>query len=305
MSRDPDATAPLPVPTVPVTLGTSSLGGRGDEAEVAALADALLASELGAIDTSNNYAGGRSEEALGAAIARAGGLPGGRLLYTKADADPATGAFDADRVRASLEESLSRLGVDRLPLFHLHDPQPRPVAEMMAPGGPVETLVALREEGVVGAIGIAAGPRDMVHEYVRTGAFDAVLTHNRLTLADRSALPLVESAKAAGMTVLNAAPFGGGVLADPSKQSYGYQDIPAGLGQWLVRLRELAAAHAVELAAAALHFSLRHPLVDSTVVGISSRQRLDQLAGLLATDVPPDFWADLDTLGEPPASTID
>ncbi|MVA76193.1 aldo/keto reductase [Auraticoccus sp. F435] len=293
------------VPTTPVTLGTSSLGGRGDESEAALLADALLRSELGAVDTSNAYAGGHSERHLGAAVVRAGGLPEGKIIYSKADADPDTGDFDAARVLASLEESLRRLALDSLPLYHLHDPQPRPVAEMMAPGGPVETLASLRDQGVVGAIGIAAGPREMVHEYVRTGAFDAVLTHNRYTLADRSARPLMETARELGMTVFNAAPFGGGVLADPSKDTYGYAPIPEELAGWLQQLRGLAADHAVDLAAAALHFSLRDPLVDSTVVGISTRQRLVQLERLLATPVPETFWSDLEQLGEPPASSID
>lgn len=293
------------VPTTPLTLGTSILGNRGEEAEIAHLADALLASVLGGIDTSNAYARGRSEQYLGAAVQRAGGLPKGRVIYSKADADPDTGRFDADRVRASLEESLTRLGLDTLPIYHLHDPQPRPVAEMMAPGGPVQALLALREEGLIGAIGIAAGPREMVHDYVRTGAFDAVLTHNRYTLADRSARALMESAREQGMTVFNAAPFGGGVLADPSKQTYGYAEIGAELADWLLRLRGLSEEHEVDLAAAALHFSLRDALVDSTVVGISTLARLHQLEALLAVEVPASFWSALTELGDPPASTID
>lgn len=296
--------SPAAVPTTALTLGTSFLGARGDAARTAGLADLLLASSH-AVDTSNAYAGGRSEQHLGAAVHRAGGLPAGQLIYSKADADPRTGVFDRDRVLASLEESLHRLEVDHLPLYHLHDPQPRPVAELMAPGGAVETLVSLREEGVVGAIGIAAGPREMVHEYVRTGAFDAVLTHNRFTLADRSARPLMESARERGMTVFNAAPFGGGVLADPSKQEYGYRPVPDGLAGWIEGLRGLARDHRVELAAAALHFSVRSELVDSTVVGITTPERLRQLERLATAEVPDAFWSDLDGLGEPPASGTD
>ena len=100
-------------PLTPVTLGASRLGDRPD---AEALADALVASPLGHVDTSNNYADGRSEALIGGAIARAGGLPAGSLVFSKADREPGTGVFDAARVRRSLEESLGRLGLDRLPL---------------------------------------------------------------------------------------------------------------------------------------------------------------------------------------------
>ena len=79
------------------------------------------ASRFPAIDTSNRYASGHSEEALGRAIARIG-LPDGTVVLTKVDADTSTGVFDGDRVRRSFEESLARLGLDRLPLLQIHDP---------------------------------------------------------------------------------------------------------------------------------------------------------------------------------------
>lgn len=74
------------------------------------------------LDTANNYAGGRSERLLGDAIRRAGGLPDGKLVYSKADRHMETGAFDGDRVRASLSESLERLGLDHLPLYQFTTP---------------------------------------------------------------------------------------------------------------------------------------------------------------------------------------
>lgn len=156
-------------PTTPVTLGASHLGDRPGAAE---LADALLASGRGGIDTSNGYTGGRSETLLGDAIRRAGGIPAGTAIYSKADRDPDSGVFDGDRVRRSLEESLTRLGVDRLPVYHLHDPYTITFAHAMAPGGAVEALTALRDEGVIGAIGIASGTMAEVHRYVDTGAFE-------------------------------------------------------------------------------------------------------------------------------------
>ena len=289
------------VPTTPVTLGASRLGERPDGE---ALADALLDSRLGHVDTSNNYAGGRSEALLGDAIRRAGGLPEGKLVYSKADRDMTTGAFDGDRVRRSLEESLERLGLDRLPIYQFHDPFTISFDEAMADGGPVEALLDLRDQGVVGAIGIALGPVAQVAEYVETGVFDVVLSHNRYTLVDRQAEPLYSRAKQMGMQVFNAAPFGGGTLAN-GQDSYGYRDMPADFAAHLDRVRRLARDMGVDLASAALQFSMRSPLVDTTVVGIPSLARLQELEELLAADVPAEFFAALEELGAPPASGQD
>jgi len=289
----------------PVTLGTSGLGKReGADAE---LADALVASDFAQIDTSNNYAGGESERLLGEAIARAGGLPAGKVVFSKADQDPETGVFDGDRVKRSFEETTRRLGLDTLPLFHLHDPYTITVAEAMAPGGAVEALVQLREQGLVGAIGVAAGRRALVEEYVRTDAFDAVLTHNRFTLVDRSGLGIIEAATERGMTVFNAAPFGGGILAGSSSRgdTYGYQPASPELLEYIDRVHATCAEHGVPVAAAALHFSLREPRIHSTVVGIYSVKRVAGLRELLDTPIPDGFFAAIDALGTPPPTPND
>lgn len=291
----------------PITLGASSLGDRGSAADVAALADALVASDFGQIDTSNNYADGRSEAALGAAIARAGGLRGGALLITKTDYDAQTKAYDGDRVRRSFEESLGRLGLDSVPLLHLHNPTTMTLAEAMAPHGAIAALVDLREQGLVGAIGVAAGTRALVEQYVRTDAFDAVLTHNRYTLVDRSAQTIIDLAAQRGMTVFNGAPFGGGILADVTRERtrYGYRPASDELLAFIDALRDLCADWRVTLPAAALHFSLRNPLIHSTAVGVSSLERLAALEVLAATTVPDAFFEAVEALGVPPLTAND
>src|SRR3989337_3863793 len=105
-----------------ITLGASSLGERGDEKDAAALADAMLSSPFGQIDPSNMYARGHGERLLGEAIGRAGGLPATTTVFSKTDRDVQTGVFDGDRVKRSFEETTSRLGLDYLPVLHLHDP---------------------------------------------------------------------------------------------------------------------------------------------------------------------------------------
>lgn len=302
-------------PSAPVTIGTSGLGqldADGDpalpptRAEVE-LAVGMLTSPHGLIDTSNMYARGRSEAVLGAAIAELGGVPEGTLVLSKADRDLETGAFDRDRVWRSFEESTSRLGLERLPLYQLHDPYTVTFEQAMGPGGAVQGLQELREQGLVGAIGIAAGPVALLTDYVRTGAFEVLLSHNRYTLVDSSAGALIDEAAERGLTVLNAAPFGGGLLANGSTNStrYGYRDAPQELLDWVARLHRLCADHGVSTGAVALRFSQRNPAVRSTVVGVSSLRRLAELDELLAETVPDRLWDDLVELGTPPSTLTD
>ncbi|WBU37142.1 aldo/keto reductase [Homoserinibacter sp. YIM 151385] len=292
----------------PVTIGTSGLGKRpGADARVAR---AMLESPLAQLDTSNNYALGETERLLGAALDEAGGLPAGKVVFSKIDQDPETGVFDYDRAMRSFEETRGRLHLDTLPLLHLHDPYTITVAEGLGKGGPVEALLRLKEEGLVGAIGIAAGTRALVEEYVRSGVFDAVLTHNRYTLVERSGLGIIEAAAERGMTVFNAAPFGGGILAGSAfrGQQYAYQPASDDLASWIDRLHALCAAHGLDVAAVALAFSMREPRIHSTVVGVYSLERVEALPGLAAAaaGIPTGFWDELETeLGTPPATPAD
>ncbi|MBA8815173.1 D-threo-aldose 1-dehydrogenase [Microbacterium halimionae] len=286
----------------PVTLGTSGLGrgtepGSPEEQAAVDSAVALFESAHTYVDTSNNYSEGRSEAVLGLALQRVGADAEPHVV-TKVDEDPETRAFDRDRVLRSFEESCARLGVDTLPLLHFHDPYAVTVSEAMAPGGAVEGLIELRDAGVVGAIGIATYPIDEMTEYIGTGVFDAVLSHNCFTLVDRSATPLFEDARARGMTVFNAAPFGSGILAKGSAaaSTYAYREPSAELLGRVVKMEEVCAAHGVPLAAVALHFSLRSPLVDSTVVGIKTERRLHELNELMAIEIPDEIWVSIEEI---------
>ncbi|MEV0890977.1 aldo/keto reductase [Promicromonospora sp. NPDC050262] len=295
----------------PVTLGTSGLGGGtepGSAGEAAAVEVALdlFSSGHTFVDTSNNYSGGRSESVLGLAVARLGQDAAARVV-SKVDQDPETRAFDRDRVLRSFDETTARLGVERLPLLHLHDPYSVTFEEAVGPGGAVEGLVELRESGRVDAIGVAAAPVPLMARYVGTGLFDAVLIHNRFTVIDQSAAPVFAEAKSRGMTVFNAAPFGSGLLAKGPHEGavYNYRPAGADLLAWTRRLQETCQAHGVPLAAVALHYSLRSPLVDSTVVGVVSPGRRAQLDELVATHVPDELWDELEALGPAPSPVDD
>lgn len=294
-----------------LTLGTSGLGrdtapGSPEEEAAVAVAVDLLSSSHRFVDTSNNYAAGRSEAVLGLAVARVGEDAATRVI-SKADCEPGTGVFDRDRVLRSFDETTARLGVERLPLLHLHDPYTVTFEEAMAPRGAVEGLIELRESGRVDAIGVAAAPVPLMARYVATGVFDAVLIHNRFTVVDQSAAPVFADAHERGMTVFNAAPFGSGILVTGPRPGavYDYRPATPELIGWVERLEKMCVAHGVSLAAVALHFSLRSPLVHSTIVGVASPGRRAQLDELAATPVPDDVWKELERLGPAPSPVDD
>ena len=293
----------------PICFGTSPLASMArlygyavEEEQAVATVLAAFDSPINFVDTSNGYGeNGTAERRIGAAIRQAGGLPAHVVLATKVDPDPSTGDYSGDRVRASLEESMERLGVDKIPLLHLHDPEQITFEEGVAPGGPVEALVDLRERGLVEHLGVAGGPVGLLQQYLDTGEFEVVLSHNRYTLLDRSAESLFRSAADRGLGVLNAAPYGGGMLAKgpgvQPKYAYGVRDD---------RIRKAAEAmeaacrrYGVPLAAAALQFSLRSEMIDSTVVGVSSPQRIAQTLELAAVAIPDELWSELEQATPP------
>jgi D-threo-aldose 1-dehydrogenase len=294
----------------PVCIGTSPLASMpalygyevaGERAEATILA--TLRGPFNFMDTSNNYGGGSAERRIGRALASAGGLPPGFVLATKVDADPGTGDFSGERVKRSVQESLERLGLDHVPLMYLHDPEYHlTFAEAMARGGPVEALTALRDQGVLAHLGVAGGPVRLMRDFIATGQFDAVLSHNRFTLVDRSAGPLMDDACQRGVAFVNGAPYGGGMLAKGPDMQPKYAYRPAGEAvQGAVRAMQRAcAAHGVPLAAAALQFSLRDPRVASTVVGVSEPSRIEEITALMSEQIPAGLWAQLDSLSVAP-----
>ncbi|HYH29611.1 MAG TPA: aldo/keto reductase [Pseudonocardia sp.] len=287
----------------PLTIGGGPLGSMpGNFAyEVAAergiaTAVAALTGPVTALDTSNSYSRGESERRIGEALRRVGGLPDGYVLSTKLDRDLDTGDFSGDRMRRSIEESLERLGLDRVPLLHLHDPEHTSFADAMAPGGPVEVLREMRDEGVAGAIGVAGGPVSLLRRFVATGVFDVLLTHNRWTLVNRAAGALLDEAAARGMGVVNAAVFGGGILAAGagSTTRYAYREAPPEVLAAVRAIEQLCAGYRVPLAAAAVQYSTRDPRIHTTVLGVSRPERITESVGLATVPIPAQLWRDID-----------
>ena len=290
---------------VPVIgFGTSGLGNMPDtygyevgEERALATVRAILDLPDGFLDTSRNYGLGRSEERVGMVVRERGGWPAGRVLSTKLDRD-GDGRFDGAVARRSLEASLTALGVDRIDILHLHDPEhAADLSEITGKGGAAEALMRIKEEGLATAVGLAAGRVDVMMPILRDFDFDVLITHNRLTLVNRNAEPLLALAAERGVSVLNAAPYAGGALAKGAVHGrYVYQEATEAMLAPVRAVEAVCARHGVPPGPVALQFSMRDPRVTATICGVSKPERVAETLEWAAFPVPEAVWEDLAAL---------
>ena len=292
----------------PVCIGCAPLGDMAEtfgyavpEERALATIRAALQGPINFIDTAASYGDGESERRIGIVLKELGGLPEGVVLATKADRDLTTGEFTGDQMRRSVERSLRLLGLDRLQLVYLHDPEHADFDELNAPGGAVEALVRLREEGIIQHLGLAPGPIDLTIRYVETGHYEVAITHNRYTLLNRTAEPLLRVCAERSIPVVNAAPYNSGILAKgpDSDARYTYREPSSDLRERVAKLAAICERHGIPLAAAALQFSMREPRIYSTIVGMTRPERLVETAALATRPIPDGLWAELDAAAEP------
>ena len=285
----------------PVGFGTSGLGdmpdtyGYGVDAERAkATVLAIFGGPANLIDTSRLYGMGRSEERIGAVIRERGGLPPGFVVSTKLDRDPETNRFDAAQARRSLEQSLKALGLERVDLLHLHDPEhARSFKEATARDGALGELFRIKEEGLAKAVGLAAGIVTQMMPLLNDWDFDALITHNRFTLANRNADAMLNLARARGIAVFNAAPYASGVLAKGSSEypRYVYQEASDAALEPIRRIEAVCAAMAFRPARrrcssrSAIRGSLDHLRRDRP-------ERVQQTLDWANFPIPEAAWAD-------------
>ncbi len=255
---------------------------------------------LNFLDTAAGYGDGESERRIGLVLRERGGPPDGFVLATKADRNLQTHDFSGDQARRSVERSLQLLGLDRLQLVYLHDPE-----------FAVQTLRGdhrARRRGRGAARPPATGRHRAGRRRQRAHRPGDPLRRDRrlrgrdhpqpLHAAQRGAEPLFRVAAARDVAVVNAAPYGGGMLAKGPRADPRYMYRPAS-GAFLERAQRMADACArydVPLAAAALQFSLREPRITSTIVGFSHAARLPRSLELAALPIPDALWAELDAI---------
>ena len=293
-----------------IAFGTSGLGGMPDsygydvgEARALETIREILALPDGFLDTSRLYGMGRSEDRIGRVVRELGGWPAGRMPSTKLDRDLETGRFDAARARRPFEESLAALGVDRVDVLHLHDPEHLDDPAEVAQGRRAGRALPHQGGGARRRRRPRGGPIDVMMPLLADWDFDVLITHNRLTLVNRNAEPMLELAASRGIAVMNAAPYAGGALSKGATAArYVYQESTEEMRAPIYRVEEICARHGVPPGAAALQFSMRDPRVAATICGVSKPERVRETLEWAAYPIPETVWAELGAL---PFSTDD
>jgi len=313
-------------------LGLAPVGGLyravGDAPAVAAV-DRAWQHGLRLFDTAPLYGYGRSERRAGAALAgrdRDGFVLAtkvGRLLVPSGDGEPAEQRslwpeappevvprfdFSARAVRRSLEESLDRLGLDRVDILHIHDPDHH-FGPALAEAYPA--LAQLRAEGVIRAVGVGMNQAPMLARLIRETAppgarqstaaagLDCVLLAGRYTLLDQSGLDdLLPLCAERGVGVIIGGVFNSGILADPAAGArYNYAPAPQRLLDKAYALRRVCQRYDVPLRAAAVQFPLAHPAVTTVLVGADSPAQVDDAVAMATHEIPDGLWEALTAEG--------
>jgi D-threo-aldose 1-dehydrogenase len=200
--------------------------------------------------------------------------------------------YSADGVKRSIEASLERFGLDAIDIVYIHDPDEhwQPAIDEAIPA-----LHALRDQGVVRAIGAGMNQAEMLTRFVREGDVDVVLCAGRYTLLDHGALDeLFPACEERGVAVVIGGVMNSGLLVDPKPgATFNYVPVTEPVLARALALRDACAAHGVPLRAAALQFALAHPVVASVLVGGRTADQVDDTLAMARLPVPVALWQDL------------
>lgn len=300
--------------------GAAPIGNLGREVsddEALAAVDAAYEAGIRYFDTAPHYGLGLSERRLGEALA---GRPRdsyvlstkvGRLLRvnpsprgqdTQGFAVPDTVHrvldYSRDGVMRSIEESLERLGTDRLDIVFIHDPDEH---WDEAISGAVPALSQLQAEGVIAGYGAGMNQAEMLERFVRESDMSVVMLAGRYTLLEQeSALPLLEAARQKGVSIIDVGVYNSGLLSKPrppADATYNYEQAPPELLARAHALADLAEKHGTDLPTAAVQFPLRHPAVAAIAVGMRNARHVREAVENLRRPVPEAFWAEAQDLG--------
>jgi D-threo-aldose 1-dehydrogenase len=273
-------------------LGLAPLGRDvGGEADRAAWATIERAWERGirTFDVAPFYGEGRAERRAGDVL-RA--LPRDEFtLSTKTGRAP-DGSFDfsASGIRRGLERSLERLGLDHVDTLLVHDPD-RHMEEALHDALP--EVLALRDEGAVGAVGVGMNHAGRLARFVREAPIDCVLSAGQLTLLDGTALDeLVPECEARGVSVIVGGVFNSGILANPTRgATFGSAPASEALLDRAQRLEGIVRGFEAPLASAALHYPMTvSAAIACVLVGVDSPQQVDDDVESFLRPPPVGMW---------------
>lgn len=294
-------------------LGTTAIGGLYNAtSEQAAEQTLQTAWELGIrfFDTAPQYGNGMAEQRLGAFLktkprdeyvlcTKVGRLlrlpedPTGEDAYYKGT-PPQRPVFDFsyDGVMTSVDDSLARLGLDRIDVLHIHDPDNH---YREAIDGAYRALDRLRSDGSIGAVGAGMNQAAMLTEFARNGTFDCFLLAGRYTLLEQGALDeFLPTCVENNISVIIGGVYNSGLLANPGAGSkYNYEDADRSLIERAQQLEKACLEHGVPLKAAAIQFPLAHPAVASILTGVRSSAEMIENDALFRLPIPVALWDDL------------
>ncbi|WP_348789974.1 aldo/keto reductase [Leifsonia sp. NPDC080035] len=206
--------------------------------------------------------------------------------------------YSRDGVLRSVEDSLNRLGLDRIDILFVHDPDEH---EREALDGAFPALEELRSQGVIRSYGAGMNQSAMLTRFVRETDLDIVMCAGRYTLLDgAAAADLLPAAEERGVSVVVAAVFNSGILATDRPRAdatFDYGAAPAALIERAGRIADIAAGYGATVPQLAVQFPLRHPAVSTVVLGAETPQQIERNARLAEPAVPDDLWAELEAAG--------
>ena len=281
-------------------LGSAPLSRIASEADAVATIAAARERGVRFIDTAPLYGTGRSERLIGMAVR---GVPrDSYVLATKVGRllSPEGGVwfdFSREATLRSIEQSLERLGLDRIDIVHIHDPDdhPREALEEVFP-----VLADLRGQGVIGAVGAGMNQWQMLAHFARNADFDCFLLAGRYTLLEQTALdeflPLCQEK---GIGVFLGGIYNSGILAKGPQPdaTYNYTAAPPAIRERVAQIAAICARHGVALQTAAARFPLAHPAVTAVVVGAESPAEFLGTVDALRTPIPAALWDELKAAG--------
>jgi D-threo-aldose 1-dehydrogenase len=296
------------LPTSQLGLGGTALGNMfraTDDATAEATVDEAWDAGVRLFDTAPLYGHGLSELRLGRALARrprdefvlstkVGRLlqPGAGEETTFVDLPDVHPEFDysAAATRRSLEQSLERLGLDRVDVVLVHDPDDH---EADARTGALPELMRMRDEGLIRAIGTGMNQAEMPARFLAGLDIDCVLLAGRYTLLEqRARRVLLDTCATRDVDVMIGGVFNSGLLADPHRDGVTYEYWPAA-PRFVERARQIEAVcqrYGVAIAAAALQFPLAHPAVVAVLTGARSAEEIRANASLARQPIPAELW---------------
>ncbi|MGN6797203.1 MAG: aldo/keto reductase [Gaiellaceae bacterium] len=321
MARRPQPGRRSSLQLTELSLGCAQLGNlyrAVSDDDARATVDAAWDAGIRYFDTAPHYGLGLSERRLGAALADRPrdsyvvSTKVGRLLEPLAAGSrrrddegfdvPASHRrvwdFSRDGVLRSLEQSLSRLGLDHVDLVYLHDPDDH-WDEALRHAYPA--LEELRAQGVVSGIGAGMNQTAMLADFARETEMDTLMLAGRYTLLDQGALDeLLPLCEERGIGVVAAGVFNSGLLAQPRPSPgshYDYGNAPPEMVDRAERIADVCDAHGTSLPAAAIAFVLSHRAVVSACVGARSAAQVARNVAHYAEEVPLGLWAALRARG--------